>query len=559
MKTKSIILLMAMFISLLAGCGGSSDSSSSQSTSALTQAYVDYPDLSMQIAPSFFMDAANTQSCVLTPEPSGSILIPTGCLQLGYETSFCQLNSEHGVTLQSTQCLANISYIKSQSGTGNFDLTAKPILNNPLGVTGVLFQKVNYSSTVLLPSGSQTFNVSGGLLLPDGITGDKVKGVITYFHATAFNKSKVGSNYIDNNETRLVAEVFASQGYIVAIPDYIGQGDDWRNVHPYVLYPQVSNKTAVDMLTAIETTIRTKYGASLASSLKLFSAGYSEGGAYSAWLPKYLQDNPLPSGSLYEFKHAVGMEGAYATSAVMKDYLFGNVAKTLISNPYHVEWQVLPNISKPLLSADAFLSYATYELNSVMDTVFNMDFYNLKCPTGLPPPLNQDPICNATGWTTNIKEAFAQEKASPTAAVLIGSMGKSANGAIYPNYTDILNSHTNSVNALVSPTLITTGQTQLDTVLLNAQVNLSTFTNKPVSIFSLDKDSVVTPNNYDWLLASYPNQIHNHIKISADALQVVSPLSYHVPGYASPIYINVDHVQGLVYTFLYALNTFNQF
>ncbi len=562
MKNKYIALLMTASLSLLSACGGGSSTTASTTPaadySALWQAIIDHPDQAMEIAPTFFYEQP---SCMPTPDPvTGLMQVSVTCLEQMYEAAFCQLNAKQGVTLSSPQCQANIAYIKSQSGSGNFDLLAKPILNNPLGVTGVLFQKVNYSTTVLLPAGPQTFTVSGGLILPQGITGDKVKGVITYFHATAFNKSKVGSNFSENGETQHVAEVFASQGYIVVIPDYVGQGDDWQNVHPYVLYPQVSNKTAVDMLSAVAPTIRAAY-TGLPSQLKLFSAGYSEGGAYSAWFPSFLQANPSTLDSLYLFKHSVGMEGAYATSAVMKDYLFGNVS-FLPLNKYNIEWQVLPNVSKPLLSADAFLSYATYQFGGDMSSVFNADFYNMNCPIGNPP--GQDPLCNAvpptssTGSNTQgtIAQAFAQQNKSPAITVLLSALSKTANSSTYPSLANIMTSDLNSVNSLVSSTLINSGQATLNTVLTNAQVNLSSFTSKPVSILSLDYDSVVTPNNYSWLLETYPNQIYSHYLLPAQTLQVVSPMSKYLP---KPTYVNVDHLQGLTYEFLYALNIFNQF
>lgn len=538
---------------LLSACSGGSSSpsasnpstcgsveSSAQTTTrdysaVLLQAYVDNPGLALKIAPTSHLGTLRIPAA----DPSGTIIIPVADLEANYETQFCQLNSTTGVTMQSPECQANIAYISKQCGTGNFNLSASPIANNPLGVTSVKFQPVTYNTTVLLPQGEQTFNVSGGLLLPQGIAADKIKGVITYFHATAFDKSIVGSDYTTNAETQLVAEVFASQGYIVVIPDYIGQGVDWATVHPYVLYPRVSVKTALDMLTAVAPTIRTEYRLDSKALLKLFSAGYSEGGAYSLWFSSYLKEQPAQLNSLYQLKHSVGMEGAYNTSTVTKGFLFSDVAQAG-TNPYNIGSQALANESKPLLSADAFLSYATYDLAGDMRSVFNMDFYNLQAT---PPP--------------NIKTTFNQAN-DPTLMVsftiLSGAWGLSANGSTYFTFGDMSTSVHNNVNALVSPTLLSTaGQTLLDTVLRAADVNLTNLQDGAVSIISLSQDSVVTPNNYSTLLSAYPSKIRDAYMIPASSLQVISPLS------SSTEYINVDHLQGLIYEFLYALNTFNQF
>ncbi len=358
---------------------------------------------------------------------------------------FCQLNSQHGVTLQSPECQAKIAYISQQSSTGFFNLTQKPILNNPLGVTGIQFQQVNYTTQVPLPQGTRSFQVSGGLIMPQGITGAQVKGVVVYFHGTSFNKTTVGSNYTSNGETRLVAQVFASQGYIVLIPDYVGQGADWQSVHPYVLYPQVSAKTAVDMLAAVAPTLKTQYQFSDASVLKLFSAGYSEGGAYSLWFTTYLYQNPGTLHSQYQLKHSVGMEGAYNASKVTKGFLFDDVALGG-GNPYNIQVQAVTNLVKPLLSADAFLSYATYQLNGDVQSVFNPDFYSLKCLV-----LSQA-LCNVNGKNLTIGEAFAQPSTMIASQLLFSSLKQTANSATYP--TDLVLSSKNSVNALISSSFL---------------------------------------------------------------------------------------------------------
>ena len=535
---------------------------------ALLQAQIEHPDLVVSLAPSVHLDPLDgqTTAAVTAILASTSVQARTAAtanptsktiaeLETGFETQFCQLNSTHGVTMQAPQCQADIAWISGQTGAGKFDLGSKPILNNPLGVTGIDFQVVHYSTRVTLPQGDRTFAVSGGLILPQGISGDQIKGVVTYFHGTTFDKSMTGSSYDGNGETRLVAEVFASQGYIVVIPDYVGQGvDDWADVHPYVLYPKVSAKTAVDMLAAVAPTIRDQYGLDAASVLKLFSAGYSEGGAYSLWFASYLHEKPDQLDALYQLKHSVGMEGAYSTSSVTKGFLFDNVQQGG-ANPYNIHTQAVTNIVKPLLSADAFLSYATYQLGGDSASVFNPDFYAMKCASlSLLPKLLQ-PACNVGGANLDMAGAFAQQAVNIAPSLLASAMRKSANGSTYP--ADLVLAWGNSVNSLVSPTILTsTGQAQLDAALHAADVDLSALPDKSVSIISLDTDSVVTPNNYAKLLAAYPARIRDAYLIPAHSIQVVSPFSYYVQ--KTPMYVDLDHLQGLAFEFLYALNTFNQ-
>lgn len=563
LRKKTLLVSMASVI-FLAGCGGGSDSVSSPSQNtqtAINNALIENPDLATQIGaapaePSAQLSSRMAASPGDTPNKCPAFadkFISIADLQANYQTQFCQLDSSHGVTMQSPQCQANIQFIKQQSGTGNFDLEANPIVNNSAGVTGVTFKPVTYTTQVDLPQGQQTFNVSGGLLLPQ-VTGEKIRGVVTYFHATTFNKCIVGSNYDYNPETQLVAEVFASQGYIVVIPDYVGQGVDWQNVHPYVLYPKVSAKTAVDMLAAVAPIIQQQYGFSSSNKLNLFSAGYSEGGAYSLWFSSFLNDQPNLLNSLYSLKHSVGMEGAYQLSTVTKGYLFDNVSE-VTPDTYNIQTQVLTNMVKPLLSADAFLSYATYEVDGDVGSVFNTSFYNLEiqCSSVVPPKL-----CNLVQGNKNMSQVFAQKDTNAAGPIFVSALGKSANQATYPSYLNILISSKNTVDSLVSPTLLSpAGQTMLDTALRAADVNLANLQDKAVSIISLDKDSVVTPNNYKNLLANYPTKILDAYWIPAQKIQVVSPVSYYIG--KTPQYVNTDHMHALIYEFLYALNTFNKY
>ncbi len=558
MKKTVLCILTGAALCLLPACGG--DNSPASTYANLQTAQLDNPELATRILPVDHLDQMDiylaglaAKSVPLEPtviSGAATETVSINDLETAYETIFCQLNAKHKVTLQSPECQANISYISQQSGTGLFNLNNKPILNNPLHITGILFQPVTYSTQVTLPQGGETFQVSGGVIMPQGITGTQIKGVVVYFHATAFNKSAVGSNYATNAETRLTSQVFASQGYIVIIPDYVGQGIDWQNVHPYVLYPQVSAKTAVDMLSAVAPLIRAQYNLGDDDTLKLFSAGYSEGGAYSLWFTQYIYSNPDILDGLYQLKHSVGMEGAYDTSRVTKGFLFGDVSSGG-DNTYNIQEQVVTNLVKPLLSADAFLSYATYHLNGDFTSVFNTDFYNMNCTW----PLSQS-RCNLNGQQLTLAAAFAQPATVPASQVLFSALRKSANGSTYP--ADLPLSTKNSVNSLVSSTFLSdSSQAQLDAALRAADVNLSQVPDNSVSIISLDKDSVVTPNNYSSLLGAYPTKIRYAYLLPESKLLVVSPFSYIIGN--KPLYVRVDHLQALAYEFLYALNIFNQY
>lgn len=513
----------------------------------LEQATLNNPELAVRFAPGESLKARRAGV-------NNATQLSVADLEADYETLFGSLSDSLGVTLSTPQVAADITFIAAQAGTGRFNLLNKPILNNPLGVTGVSFQSLEYDTTVPLPGGNRTFHVSGGLLIPQGITKAQVKGVVVYFHGTTFNKSQVPSHYEGNVETQLMAEVFASQGYVVVMPDYVGQGVDWQDAHPYVLYPQVSAKTAADMLTAVKPTLVTSLGLLPGDpALKLFSVGYSEGGSYSLWFNQFLSSNPALLDPLYALTHSVGIEGAYNTSTITYGYLFDDVSFRR-GNTYNIQTQGLTNLVKPILSADAFLSYAVYSNASDFSSIFQSDFFAMTAT-----PASLQPGANVNGQQLTIQQAFALPNTTISTQVLIAALGKTNNGATYPGLETLLLPFTtnNSINSLVSTTLLTPAfQTNLLQVLRAADLDLSAVANQGVSIVSLDQDSVVTPNNFDDLLQRFPSKIRNSYKVDHTQLQVLSPFSQAL---GRQVFVPTDHLHALIYEFLYALNTFNQF
>ena len=564
-KTLRKALQFTLLAALLAGCGSTSSeggvagsspgviSSGLDDRTLANQFLINHPNLAGHI-----LSVEHLDYPVVTPPPppsgptNSTLVLPVADLETAYEVLFMSLNQKLNVTPATPECVSDVTFIKRQPETGFFDLDKKPILNNPLGVTGVSFQALEYDTTVPLPTGNQTFHVSGGLLMPLGITKSQVKGIVVYFHGTTFNKSQVGSEYAGNVETQLNAQIFASQGYIVAIPDYVGQGIDWQDVHPYVIYPQVSAQTAVDMLSAVKSTITNQYGFSSGDpALKLFSAGYSEGGSYSLWFNTYLSTHPGLLDTFYRLTHSVGMEGAYSTSRITYAYLFEDVSAG-DGNPFNIQNQVLTNIVKPLLSADAFLSYATYSVASNFASVFNIDFFNMKASVGV-----SQSDCNVDGQQVTVASAFARPNTTISSQLLYSGLNKSANGERYPGQIELLVSSKNTIKSLVDKDLLSaSSQAQLLKALQEADADLSAVADDGVSIITLQQDSVVVPNNFDELLAKFPTKIKTAIKVDQNQLFVLAGVSDEI---GRAIWIPPDHLHGPIYEYLYALHIFNGF
>lgn len=145
--------------------------------------------------------------------------------------------------LTPAQCATNQASLDSPE-FGNFNLKDDPIGHNPLGIKVIDAVKIDYTALNVDQSG---VTVSGGIVIPE-VAPSSIRGLILYYHATTAQRSNVPSNFVtpDNPggdpEGLLLAALWASDGYVVAMPDYIGLGDDTTHPHPYVAYPKETRK-----------------------------------------------------------------------------------------------------------------------------------------------------------------------------------------------------------------------------------------------------------------------------------------------------------------------------
>ena len=159
----------------------------------------------------------------------------TSSTQTGLDTFYSQTICPSTLTTQN--CALNEASLNTAE-FGNFNVVADPISNNPLGVKLVDAVKIDYTAINVNQS---PVTVSGGIAIPE-IAPSSIKGMILYFHGTTTQRTNVPSNFTTTTNTAytdgvLLAAVWASQGYVVVMPDYIGLGDDTTHVHPYVIYP----------------------------------------------------------------------------------------------------------------------------------------------------------------------------------------------------------------------------------------------------------------------------------------------------------------------------------
>ncbi|WMN12309.1 hypothetical protein QYS49_33170 [Marivirga salinae] len=125
----------------------------------------------------------------------------------------------------------------------------------------------------------------------------------------------------NNSEIYLSAALYASNGYYISAPDYIGYGSTGDMFHPYE-HAQTTATTSYDMLVAAR-----EYADFLEVNIKvdndtdeeeLYLLGYSQGGNSTMALHKYIEENKSDEFTIT--RSAMGA-GAYHKSAV-GDYIF---------------------------------------------------------------------------------------------------------------------------------------------------------------------------------------------------------------------------------------------
>lgn len=147
---------------------------------------------------------------------------------------------------------------------------------------------------------------SAAIIVPSG-AGASCRGarpVLLYAHATSLEKAFDMADLKNNAEARLVAAMFAAQGFIVVAPNYAGYARTTLAYHPYLNAEQ----QGADMVDALRAA-RASFGAIAAvDSGKLFATGYSQGGHVALATQRAMQ---ALNG---EFKLAAvaGMSGPYA-------------------------------------------------------------------------------------------------------------------------------------------------------------------------------------------------------------------------------------------------------
>ena len=175
------------------------------------------------------------------------------------------------------------------SGITSTPVCAVSVQTVRYNTVGSAFEATEASAAVYLPSGTDP-----------ACTG--ARPVLLYAHGTSPLKSYDMAN-LGGTEARLVAGIFAAQGFIVVAPNYAGYAGSSLPYHAYL----DAEQQAADMIDGLRAA-RKAYPQVLGAS-KLFVTGYSQGGHVALATQRAMQ---LRYPTEFSVAGAAGLSGPYA-------------------------------------------------------------------------------------------------------------------------------------------------------------------------------------------------------------------------------------------------------
>ncbi|MGA0559641.1 alpha/beta hydrolase family protein [Larkinella sp. VNQ87] len=158
-----------------------------------------------------------------------------------------------------------------------------------------------------LPDGTAT-KASGAVIVPDS---ELPVPLISQQHGTILNDADAPSNFGANSDAAFGGVFFASSGFILACPDYIGYGESKAIPHTYEHREGLAT-ASLDMLRATKEFVKKN---SIKWDERVLLTGYSEGGFATMALQKKMEEEAPTEFNLVA--SSMG-SGAYHKTAFMK-------------------------------------------------------------------------------------------------------------------------------------------------------------------------------------------------------------------------------------------------
>lgn len=220
----------------------------------------------------------------------------------------------------------------------------------------------------------------GLLMLPADV---KAPRLLAYFHGTEppvsiVDKKTIPSHYAgqskDFYEVRAMGLTWATAGYAVFLPDYIGYGATSDREHPYLCYAEMF-KCNVDGLLATKTFMASK---GYPTDKRLLLAGWSQGAGAALSAHRFLQEQYQ---NHFEVAGSSGLAGPYNFSGYVA-YVLGQRGRSQGASRI-ISWSIyaLNEFTGIKRATDQIWSYPVYDqisaalpASTIPDKVFNHRF-----------------------------------------------------------------------------------------------------------------------------------------------------------------------------------------
>lgn len=172
---------------------------------------------------------------------------------------------------------------------------------------------------------------SGALIYPAAKT--TTSALISVQHGTIRSDQEAPSYFAANSEASLAGSLFASLGYIIAYPDYIGYGTSNTVPHPYEHRASLAS-ACLDMIRASKEFINQE---KIQWDERLYIAGYSAGGFATMSLQKKIEEE---ASAEFNLRASSCGAGAYDKTAFMK-YITTNKTTGVVGYNQLYLWTLL--------------------------------------------------------------------------------------------------------------------------------------------------------------------------------------------------------------------------
>ncbi len=223
---------------------------------------------------------------------------------------------------------------------------------------------ISYLTPYLHPDSLK--KATGALLVPRA--GDCELPMIGYGHGTMSKRQEAPSIDIERSEGA-ISLLYASQGYLVAMPDYLGLGnsDTSIKVHPYITKFHQGNTTINMLRTARE--LRDTLGYQL--SEQLFLSGYSQGGFTTVATQRIIEEDL--NGEFTVTASAPG-SGPYD--------IIGSQTETILTDSMYSAPMYLPYIILGYNDQYGLYDSLVQYLKPPYDSIMAANFYGMQVSSG---------------------------------------------------------------------------------------------------------------------------------------------------------------------------------